>query len=456
MLSSYKTILKRSFCLLLGTSMILSCTACGTNPQTSEESQTAEESQAVSSSAAETKPGSSDSTPAYVDLLHNSREVIVCRAEAPAYEPAFIENMYDISLKLMESADSENSNELISPYSIWTALGMTANGAQGETLSQMLSVLLHNKEEKAPLEALNINLLALYEALEGTESQELISANSIWINNSDPSLKVEQSFLDTCQNLYNVGVFGAPFNEHTREAINQWVMDHTKNRIPELIDKIPEDAVLYLINSLSFDGKWEAPYDGENIHHAFFENEDETTASVLYMTSEEEYVHVNGADGFIKPYEGDYAMAAFLPPEGTSLSDWLSSLSGAELAKALAPHSKEKEMTYAVLPAFETEYKTELSKPFQSLGMELPFKCGDFHAMASADYNIVIGRILHQTQIKVDTDGTQAGAATAVEMLKESAPVYEHYVALDRPFFYVIFHQPSGAPVFTGCMRQMN
>lgn len=72
----------------------------------------------------------------------------------------------------------------------------------------------------------------------------------------DEGLTVNQDFLETNQDYYGSGIYKAPFNESTKNAINNWVKDKTSGLIKKLLGETPPgDAMTYLINVLSFDAK---------------------------------------------------------------------------------------------------------------------------------------------------------------------------------------------------------
>ena len=108
---------------------------------------------------------------------------------------------------------------------------------------------------------------------------------------------------------------------------------------------------------------------------------------------------------------------------------------------------------YTSLPKFETEYSIEMKDIFKSLGMTDSFipHIADFSKMGEAD-ELKIGDILHKTFISVGELGTKAGAATAVIMEAESAPVEIKYVNLSRPFVYMLVDTTTNTPIFIGTM----
>ena len=352
----------------------------------------------------------------------------------------------DFALCLFRASNESGRNTLISPLSVSIALSMTANGAKGETLAQMEQTLGMSLEE------LNAYYLAYRKALENNETLRM--ANSIWFTSRD-HFTVNRDFLQTNADYYGVGAFQAPFDETTVKDINNWVKEHTNGMIPEILDEIPADAVMYLVNALAFEAKWEEEYEKSAIRSGSFTCANGTERSVEYLWSNEsKYLETEQATGFLKSYKGGrYAFAALLPQEGVSPAELLNGLSGESLYALLSePQTEDVEVA---LPKFEASYDTKLSGVLKDMGMALAFdgERADFSGLGtSTGGNISIGRVLHKTYLSVDETGTKAAAATVVEMKDEAIAEPGKQVILDRPFVYMIVDTETNLPLFIGTM----
>ena len=361
----------------------------------------------------------------------------------------------DFGVRLFQTSMEEGKNTLISPLSVLYALAMTANGADGNTLSQMEQVLGMDTE------ALNGFMLAYMDSLPESKVYKLNLANSIWFKD-DPRFVVEQSFLQTNADYYGADAYKAAFDESTRSDINNWVKEHTDGTIPQIIDEIPEEAVMYLVNALAFDAEWQEVYEEYQIRPGTFTREDGTQAEIELMHSEERrYLEDGMASGFIKYYKDKhYAFVALLPNEGVSVQEYVESLTGRHLQELLS--NSENITVFAAMPKFETEYSIEMSEVLMEMGMTdaFDFRSADFSRLGTyqADgVNICINRVLHKTFISVSEKGTRAGAATAVEMAAEGAMEIEDYrtVKLDRPFVYMLIDCQTKLPFFIGTMMDV-
>lgn len=361
----------------------------------------------------------------------------------------------DFAVRLFQASqeNAEDSNVLISPLSVLYALSMTANGAEGETLAQMESVLGMSKED------LNAYLNGYLENLPQTKESKLHLANSIWFTD-DERFTVRQEFLQCNADYYNADIYRAPFDDPaTCGDINRWVKKKTDHMIPEILDKVSEDTVMYLINALAFEAEWDEIYEDDQVHSDTFTSLNGTEQTVKFMYGEEEaYLEDPNATGFIKYYkDGKYAFAALLPNEQIPLSDYIASLDGAHLHELLS--NPQKTLVSTGIPKFESEYSSNMSDTLRNMGMDAAFdpNTADFSALGSSvKGSIYIDRVLHKTYISVGEKGTKAGAATVVVMTDGRAPLYPKAVILDRPFVYMLIDCETNIPFFIGAMTDVN
>lgn len=356
----------------------------------------------------------------------------------------------DFAVRLFKACENSGENTLISPLSVLYALGMTANGAEGETLTEMEAVLGIRLKE--------LNHYFYTYLSDSAESEKynykLSLANSIWFTD-DESFKVNQSFLQTNADYYGAGIYKAPFNDQTCNDINNWIEEKTDGMVTKVLKELNPEDVMCLINALAFEGEWSEVYKEAAVNTGEFTKEDGTKQTAEFMSSTERmYLEDEKAVGFIKEYKGGkYAFAVMLPKEGVSVSEYVASLDGKALNTLL---SNPKHLTvYSSMPKFEIGYDTELNEVLKSMGMEKAFEAStaEFGGIGTSDNgNIFIGSVLHKTFISVGEQGTKAGASTVVVM--ETAgialPNVPKEVKLDRPFVYMIIDSQNNIPLFIG------
>lgn len=391
---------------------------------------------------------------------HEGETVIANEADKEQFKNGTI----DFSLKLFqENLGEEQENVMISPVSVLNALAMTANGADHETLRQMLAVLTGETQGNVNIDVFNQTIKEFSEGLTDSENASLKQANSIWFKDDEESFAVEPDFLEKNEYYFGADIFKAPFDESTLQDINNWVKDKTEGKIEEILDKIPNDkkeAVMYLINAISFDAQWRETYSEHQVREGEFTSSSGEIEKVQMMHSEEgNYLEDENASGFIKYYREGYYFMAMLPKEGVSAEDYVNSLDAQGYQELL--ENKRKAVVMAAIPKFESEYDVELSELLKGMGMTDAFDMqkADFSLLGSSPQgNIAINRVLHKTFIQLDETGTKAGAATVVEMVSETAvmPPEEMYeVYLDRPFMYAIVDGKTNIPMFIGIVNHV-
>ena len=360
----------------------------------------------------------------------------------------------DFAIRLFKASNENGKNTLISPLSVLCALAMTANGAEEETLAQMEEVLGMTTEE------LNLYLYSYMKNLPQGDKYKLSLANSIWFT-EDERFTVNQDFLQTNADYYGADIYKAPFDKQTLKDINNWVKQNTDGMIPEILDQISPEAIMYLVNALAFEAEWSEIYEKHQVKDGEFTKEDGTKQDVKFMYgSEGTYFEDEKATGFMKRYKGGkYAFVAMLPNEGVTVSEYIASLDGESLNALLA--NPQYATVHTSIPKFETEYKVEMSEILQGMGMTEAFDMynADFEGLGtSTGGNIYISRVLHKTFISVGEKGTKAGAATIVEMKDGAAaePTEPKKVYLDRPFVYMLVDCENNIPFFIGTMMDVN
>ena len=226
--------------------------------------------------------------------------------------------------------------------------------------------------------------------------------------------------------------------------------------IKKVLEEISGDTVMYLINAIAFDAKWENPISEHSVYKSTFTNinGEEKEVDMMYNDGECLYIEAENATGFKKNYKGgDYSFVALLPREGVSINDYIASLDGEEIIDTLSgiQPSGDGEIR---MPKFSYEYGIEMREMLSELGMPSAFsESADFSNMT--DNDVFISSVIHKTFISVDNEGTRAAAVTIVEDCIESEYVPAWSVTLDRPFVYMIVDNSTNLPIFIGAMTDV-
>ncbi|MGN0633203.1 MAG: serpin family protein [Oscillospiraceae bacterium] len=402
------------------------------------------------------KPGKTTSEAEYKRACYSEFSNVTDPPDKTELDEQFILAEEDFSFELLKAAAlediSQGKNALVSPQSIINALGMTANGAEDETLEQMLGVIGGGME----LQKFNENMDYLSYRCGSSEEVKFNTANSLWFR--EGGIELSGDFLNTVSEYYSAGIYSAKFDDSTLDDINGWVNDNTDGMIPTILDRIDSAAMLYLINAICFEGEWETEYLETDINEegvfTAFDGSEQQTATL--WSEENVYLSGDNEKGFVRNYKGgDFAFMALLPDEGISLDEYINSLTGEEYAKIYA--DKSYESVNVMIPEFKSEYSKELSDSLSAMGMDRAFENAQFGGFTEDENGLYISRVLHKTFIEVDRKGTKAAAATAVEMNETCAKITEEpkYVILDRPFVYAIIDTESGMPLFLGAVNSV-
>lgn len=402
-------------------------------------------------------PGSNYLTnePAQVKAANLMNGISAQNVSEKKADEKFISAQMDFSMDIFKKSvkDSETENVLVSPLSVQTALAMTANGAKGETKTEMENVLAKGMS----LNDLNSYLYTYRKSLTDKPESKLHIANSIWFRDDSERLDVNENFLQTNADYYGADAFKSSFDNSTVKDINDWVSNNTDKMIDKIVDDISVDTVMYLINALSFDARWENEYKSSDIYDGKFTDFSSKSQDVKMMKSfESYYLEDENATGFIKDYKnGEYSFAALLPNEDTDINTYIENMNSQDLLDTLK--NKKSTTVYTETPKFSYDYSIVMNDLLSELGIKKAFKNSeaDFSEMAvSSRGNIYIDNVLHKTFISVDEKGTKAGAATKVEMVDKCALAPDgNEVILNRPFVFMIVDNSTNLPIFIGTVK---
>jgi serine protease inhibitor len=359
-------------------------------------------------------------------------------------------------MRLVRVDDPESPNVFLSPLSASMALGMAMNGAGGATWSQMRDALGFRGLEEP---AINRAYRDLIDLLGGLDPKvEFGLANSVWARLGIP---FHESFLDRTRTSFGAHVQALDFSAPaTLGTINGWVEDRTRGRIRELIDQIPDEAILYLINAVYFNGDWVTRFDPAETRNGPFTRLDGRVVQVpmMGMQTDLRYFTDSQASVVELPYgDGAFSAIAALPAPGRSISDLVAGLDRARWTEWMARLDAAQPRSAGVrLPRFEMRYDRVLNDDLRALGMVDAFAEGraDFTRMtplqAAREGRVVISRVQQKSFLKVDERGTEAAAATFVEVVLVCAGCGAPAFSFDRPFVFAIRERLSGTVLFIG------
>ena len=354
----------------------------------------------------------------------------------------------NFAIDLFKQLDSEKpaENIFISPFSVSTALTMTANGAAGQTLTDMLATLRINDLELASVNDSYQQLLEVLPKLDPQSKLEL--ANSIWPQKDYPVL---QTFLDLNAEKFNSEVLPVDFKDPAViEMVNNWIEENTNGLIQNALTELPADVVMLLINAIYFKGAWQTEFDPDNTYAADFHTAAGPKEVDMMHIPENDfpYFQTELFQAVDLPY-GDsiFSMSIFLPKDGHELGEVVEALNAQtydEWISSFTPSTVELH-----LPKFELEYDAKLKRTLSDLGMSLAFTgSADFSKMVDGG-GLYIDEVIHKAFLEVNEEGTEAAAVTIVVIVETSVPLIPN-VNINKPFLFVIRDNQTNSILFMG------
>ncbi|HEX9729072.1 MAG TPA: serpin family protein [Gemmatimonadales bacterium] len=355
---------------------------------------------------------------------------------------------------ILDEADPDD-NVFISPLSVAMALGMTLNGAAGDTRDAMRATLRFTGLNQQQINGAYRSLIDLLRGID--PNVEFLLANSIWYRQE---FTIAPAFLELNRTYFDAEVQALDFAASgASDTINGWVDERTNGRIREIVPaRLPDDAIMYLINAIYFKGAWTYQFDPKDTRPSPFRLAGGGETQVPMMSQDALPVfHYQDADVEVVDLSyggGAYRMTIALPDAPGDIAQLTGGLSQARWTSWTA--ALDSAELLVGIPTFTLETTLSLEDVLDTLGMGVAFcdsGTADFSALypAAQPGQVCITSVKHKTYVDVNEEGTEAAAVTAVEVGTVSAPLA---VWVDRPFVFVIRERLSGTIVFMG--RVMN
>lgn len=347
---------------------------------------------------------------------------------------------FNLSRQLQEGTPQNN---FISPLSVSMALGMTLNGASTETQESILQAIDYGGLSPQEVNAGYKDLTGLLLSMD--RKVTLGIANSVWYTDK---YHAKETFTSLIDEYYDGKVSALNFSDNnSKNVINKWVEDKTNDRIKNLIDHIEPNEVMFLVNAIYFKGDWTYRFDKSKTHDAPFHKIDGSTTSVDMMQAEKvtmlrywndeiqlldiPYGNKQFSLTLIVPHQSDKILDVLHKLNSEHLSYWLSE------ADSVSPEFE--------LPKFKMTWRKDLKETLEEMGM----KTEGFPDLFEEQLDLEITRVIHQTFLDVNEEGTEAAAATAVGIGETSAGPPTK-ITVDKPFIFLLREKHSGTILFMG------
>ena len=368
-------------------------------------------------------------------------------------------NAFAFDIYNQAAANNPEDNLFFSPYSIYTALGMTYAGSKRDTEEQMREALYFSEDMMSQHAAFRDMSRKLNQIGERDKAQ-LSVANGVF-----QAKLHENALLPEYQNIlkkyYDSEMYSLDFGQakQTADYINDWVLERTNKRIKDLVNEQhirSSNNGMLLVNAIFFKANWLKQFDPKNTNVMSFYpiREKEIPVNMMYTRDDFGYTEVADMQVIELPYdEEELSMLVFLP----ILTDKLPQFDNDMVFEAMKNFRKQDVMLW--MPSFTLDLELgEIPEMLTNMGMKDAFieNYADFTGIRDpkAGADLFIKDILHKAFIEVNEEGTEAAAATSVIMATKSAAMPDEKKPIvfraDRPFTYMIVHRPSQTILFMG------
>lgn len=350
-------------------------------------------------------------------------------------------------------AGATGENVLCSPINLYMALAMLAECAGGESRAQVLELLGSADVETLRQQASDVWNVT-YRA-DGAVQRTLGSALFL-----DDDLDFRQDTLDVLARDYYASSFrGQMGSEGMNEAFRSWLNENTGNLLTQQIDQLEltPEILLALATTVHFQAKWHHEFLPENTIDGTFHSPDgDLDARMMRSDGFDTYYWGDRFSAVAKGFE-EGAMWFLLPDEGVSPEELLEDQQA--MAFLLNRETLSENSTYLrvhlTVPQFDVSCQLGLNDTLKGLGITRVFDpaLADFTPVSQSQ-QLALSRVIHGARVKVDEQGCEGAAYTAMLYAGASRPPEEEvYFTLDRPFLFCV----TGAqnlPLFVGIVNQ--
>ena len=324
--------------------------------------------------------------------------------------------------------DKNGENIIISPLSIFQVLSLTANGAKGDTLSEMLEVLQVKTIDE--LNELNYEFLSTFKEFTTIEIANAVMSRFTPLETFS---EIAKKYLAPIEPLISA------------EQVNNWCSNKTHGKIDKIIEELEPDIVMILLNAVYFKGEWSLKfeeYSTKKLPFYNFGNEEIEVDTMRQIEHFKYYGDKNVQAVELRFMKDSMSAIILLPAEGIDINKYINSLSVSNNEFEKIIDGLKYAEVHLQLPKFELEYQEELNQILIDLGMYNAFSSldADFTRLRKQG-NLYIDKVIHKTYLKVFEDGCEAAAVTIVEVA-ESAIFHDYEKIIDmkvnRPFLFLL------------------
>ncbi len=361
---------------------------------------------------------------------------------------ALVKGNRAFAVRLYNELGTSGGNLFFSPFSVSSALGMTYAGARANTAAEMKNAMSFELDQTLLHDAFR-QLNEKLTATANQHGQKLNIANGLCLTGGDLS----EEFKLLLQKNYAAELFAGSLDK-----INEWVNTKTEGKIDKILEMLDPDSVCVLLNAIYFKGTWESQFDKKQTNDADFRLTEKEKVKVPFMYQKSSFKIIEKGDfqAISLPYKGNLmSMVVVLPRSIAGLASLEKDLNVGKLDDWMSEiDSAPAQNTELYLPKFKFATGYDLVQACNTLGMKDAFDttgAADFSGMGWPKGRLWISQIKHKAFVEVNEEGTEAAAATAVEMATKSIS-FDPVFRADHPFIFIIRENTTGSILFMGRM----
>lgn len=341
----------------------------------------------------------------------------------------------DFAFKLFNKSVESNENIVMSPFSVFSTLGMLGFGDDGQCRDEILTLIAGNPDDA------NLNKVAEYaqtmiQTLPNVDqNSKCFINNSLWHTDGyefKPGLTSMLSEFYSTEFFYINSASGS-----ASSSINNWIEDKTEGYMKDFLDP-GTDIKAAAVNAIFLKSGWlNGKFNEELTADEPFTNADRTQATVRMMHRTGMFSYMS--DGRFRGIEmmlgnGNFSITLVMPdsPDDNATIDaatFMSLLKSGRLCD-----------TKLGLPKFKTDCKDDILMTLRALGLNKTFDVG-LNSMLQNNELFRMSIFMHGASMTVDEEGIVGAAASVAGILSDPGDETEPEIVeltFNRPFIYVV------------------
>ena len=354
----------------------------------------------------------------------------------------------NFAFKSFSKIYSDKTNNFYSPASLYMALAMIAEGADGTSLEEIKALLGNMSYIK------NTNKLLYSNNYYKNDKGEASISNSYWIN---LDINVKDEYINTLNDYYFAEGFKCKFDNEAKSNMAKWVNNNTKGLLDAKESDFEglEDMKLCVINTIYFDNKWYVEYKTSDTKtDKFYIGESSIDCSFMYHSIGSVYYANDKYSSVSDSFHNGNSITYILPNEGIDIKDIINDI---DFKNNDDYYDKGFYTVKLYVPKFKYNVRMDLKETLMTLGVNEVFSRLDANLSKISDTPLYLDQITQGAGIELNETGVKAAAFTKGMTGAKSADEPRKIIEfrLNRPFIYYI-SDSNGCILFMGSIDNPN